>query len=106
MLRVNLALTLAAFLAGGFALLHAGAYGLTVFLILPFVIGVVVSATFLPTSGKGAAGAGALGVAACSFGFLMLGQEGVICILMALPLMRPMRKTVLQLIEIATGDRS
>ncbi len=72
--------------AGGVALLHAGIYGWTVFVLLPSLVGGLASWVFCPTTRTRAAGLGALTVVTATFFLLILGLEGSVCILMSLPI--------------------
>ncbi len=74
----------------GFALLHRGIYGLTIFVLFPVVLGGLVSWVFRPATGAGAAELGALTAMAALSLSLLGGMEGLICILMALPLALPL----------------
>jgi hypothetical protein len=76
--------------AGGFAVIHTGVYGLTVFVVLPMLLGGLASWTFRPPTGWQAAGCGALAVLVALFAFLSVGAEGMICIAMAMPLALPL----------------
>lgn len=81
---------LAVLAAGGAALLHNGKYGLTIFVLFPMVLGGLAAWVFRPaTAGKAAlCGAQATGVALAAF--LLLGMEGLLCVLMAAPLAVPL----------------
>lgn len=84
-------LILAAILAAAsVALVKEGVYGLTVFLVFPVVLGGLSAWVFKPNSGWGAAGVGALAVVAASLFFLLGGMEGLVCIVMAVPLAAPL----------------
>lgn len=84
-------LLLTGLLAGaGIALLKSGLYGWTTFILTPLLFGGVVSWTFRAQSGLKAAGSGALGAALAACLLLLLGAEGLICVLMALPLVVPL----------------
>lgn len=73
-------------LGTGVAVVHWGLYGWTIFAILPLLFGGMSTWSFRPESHLRAAGLGALTATAPSLGFLLLGQEGLICILMCLPM--------------------
>lgn len=73
-----------------FVLLNRGMYGWTVFVIVPTFLGAFSSWIFRPTTAWRAAGAGALTVFLAGCGLLVLGQEGLVCLAMALPLMLPL----------------
>jgi Polyketide cyclase / dehydrase and lipid transport len=71
-------------------LLRYGVYGWTLFVLFPVVLGGLSSWVFLPVTGARAAGMGALAAAASACFLLFLSLEGIICILMALPLVAPL----------------
>ncbi len=74
----------------GVTLVHRGSYGLSLFVVLPIFLGGVAAWVFHPATGPEAAKIGALVVAAATGSLLLLGLEGLICILMALPLTVPL----------------
>jgi len=74
----------------GFALLHTGMYGLSIFVVAPIALGGVAVWIFQPASGAQAAGFGVLAVLIACSAFLVFGQEGLICIAMAFPLAAPL----------------
>lgn len=76
--------------AAGFAMLHAGIYGLTLFMLLPVFIGGLAAWITKPPSAGSAAAAGMTAVAAATGALFVLGSEGLICILMTLPLALPL----------------
>lgn len=82
-------LLLAILVVGGILLLLMGVYGWTIFVIFPMLLGALASYVFRPTTSGQAAmlGAGAVAFAACSL--LFVRWEGIICIVMALPLIAP-----------------
>jgi hypothetical protein len=69
--------------------LTAGIYGWTAFVALPALLGGLSCAFLRPTTGARAAGVGALTTAVAALLFLLVKIEGLICILMALPLIVP-----------------
>ncbi len=74
---------------GGLSLLAAGAYGWTIFVVLPALLGAVASWIAQP---RRASGAAAVGACAGSLALLSLfagGLEGLGCSLMAMPLILP-----------------
>jgi hypothetical protein len=75
---------------GGVALLRTGKYGLTIFVVLPVILGGLASWIDGSATGGRAArvGAGTVAVSLCSL--LLLGLEGFICIAVALPLSVPL----------------
>ena len=91
LLRAVVGLLLVITLAGcGVALLKAGIYGWTIFLLLPGVLGATASWVVRPATGSGAASAGAIAVIAAACLLLLLGLDGLLCIAMALPLTVPL----------------
>ncbi|MGA3027391.1 MAG: SRPBCC family protein [Bryobacteraceae bacterium] len=83
-------LAMFAFVGTGLALLHFGIYGLTIFVLSPMVIGGLASWIRRPATGARAAGVGTIAVLAALALFFLLGREGILCIMMALPLALPM----------------
>jgi hypothetical protein len=83
-------LLLAVLAAGGFGLLHSGTYGFTIFILFPLVLGGLASWVYRPASASSAAAAGALTVMVAVSSLLILGLEGLGCIVMALPLAVPL----------------
>ncbi|MDR3700766.1 MAG: SRPBCC family protein [Candidatus Sulfopaludibacter sp.] len=83
-------LLLAILIAGGIALIGVGNYGLTVFIAFPVLLGGTVCWVFRPATRAQAVKLGALAALAASASLLLLGREGLICILMALPLAVPL----------------
>src|SRR3981189_1096868 len=83
-------LLIAGLVFGGCAVLHSGIYGLTLFILFPVLLGGLASWIFRPATGARAAALGALTatVAVCSL--LIVGFEGLYCILMTLPLALPL----------------
>ena len=77
-------------LFAGVALLKAGVYGLTIFVVFPLVVGGLAAWVFRPTTWLRALGVGALTLTAASSSFLLLGWEGLGCVLMSLPLGVPL----------------
>lgn len=83
---------------GGFALLSAavlylarrGAYGWTLFILLPLIAGGLGTWSFRPSSISHAIGIGvSIGGFGCSL-FLLTGAEGFICLFMAMPVVLPL----------------
>ena len=68
------------------ALVRAGAYGLTLFLLVPIFVGGLAAWWLRPETAWRAALTGACSAAVGGAVFLGLGMEGAICIVMALPL--------------------
>lgn len=90
-IRILAGLLLAAFFAGlELALLRAGLYGWTVFIICPWLLGGLAAWLFRARTGAQAAGIGALATTAGICSLLLLGAEGLICIAMAIPLVTPL----------------
>lgn len=83
-------LLLAILAAGGVALLRSGIYGLTIFIVFPVILGGLASWIFRPATGGGAAKLGALTVTVATFSLLIFRLEGLVCIVMALPLAAPL----------------
>jgi Polyketide cyclase / dehydrase and lipid transport len=83
-------LCLAAAVAAGAALLTRGNYGLTLFLVLPAAIGAIGCLIVRPRNAGHAAGIGAIAALIASCSLFTVGAEGLICILMALPLTVPL----------------
>src|SRR5262245_17711300 len=80
----------AAILTAALYLARWGAYGWTLFIMLPVIAGALGTWSFRPETAGRAARIGALtGVAGCGL-FLVLGVEGLICVVMALPLVVPL----------------
>jgi Polyketide cyclase / dehydrase and lipid transport len=71
--------------SGGVHLVRLGLYGLTLFALIPLVLGGLVTWVVLPRSLPVAAATGALGAGAASGLLFLVGVEGVVCIFMALP---------------------
>ncbi len=77
-------------LAAAYYLAGIGRYGWTLFIVLPVVAGALGNWVFRPVTIGSAAGIGAM-VGACGCAcFLLLGREGFICVLMALPIVVPL----------------
>ena len=76
--------------AGGLFLLRGGLYGLTIFIVIPMLLGGLVSWVFRPATGAKAAGSGALAVLISLGGLLVFGREGLTCIAIAAPLGMPL----------------
>lgn len=74
----------------GFGLLHTGVYGLTIFVLFPVFLGAIVAFIFRPQTPSQAAMWGALMVLTALFSLLLVKVEGLVCILMALPLALPL----------------
>jgi hypothetical protein len=83
-------LILAAMSLGAYKLIHAGIYGLTIFVVAPVAIGALGSWIRRPSSGGQAAYTGAMTVLVSLTAFFALGWEGMVCIAMALPLAVPL----------------
>jgi hypothetical protein len=77
------------FAVWGVMLLKAGIYGWTIFVLLPVILGALASWVFRPATGTRAASVGAIAVMAATCLFLLLGLDGLLCIVMALPLAMP-----------------
>jgi hypothetical protein len=70
--------------------MRRGVYGLALFMVLPAVMGGLAAWVFRPRSGWAAAKIGAVAVGAATGSLLLLGLEGLFCIVMALPLTMPL----------------
>ena len=92
-------------LFAGVAVLKAGVYGLTIFVVFPLVVGGLAAWVFRPTTWLRALGVGALTLTATSSSFLLLGQEGLLCVLMSLPLGVPLGALGCWLVYIAGSSR-
>ena len=89
--RIVAAIIFIGILAGcGISLLHNGLYGWTIFALLPGFLGGAVSWSLRPATGCEAATVGAVSSVFGAFFLLAIWQEGLICVLMALPLVVPM----------------
>ena len=75
---------------GGVALLQAGVYGWTIFVLFPLGVGALATWVLRPPTGARAAGLGAIAVAAATCSLLLLGLEGLLCVVMCLPLAMPL----------------
>ncbi|HWZ31407.1 MAG TPA: SRPBCC family protein [Bryobacteraceae bacterium] len=71
-------------------LLHKGVYGLTLFVLIPVLIGAVAPAWANSKTAWSAAGVGILANLVASLFLLALGAEGLICVVMAWPLVLPL----------------
>ena len=76
--------------AGGVVLLHYGLYGWTIFVLAPLLIGGIASWVMRPATAHRAVRIGALAVMVASCFLLVAGMEGLICLVMALPLVLPL----------------
>ena len=77
-------------MAGGLGLLSVGAYGYTLFVLYPVMLGGLFSAAVRPTTDGRAAWCGAFAVFLCTLGLGLVGIEGLFCILFCLPLTLPL----------------
>jgi hypothetical protein len=77
-------------MALGIALLRFGVYGWTLFVLLPFVVGGMTAWVTRPVMGWSAARRGAGAVLAATLVLSVVRMEGLVCILMALPLALPL----------------
>src|SRR5215813_2457930 len=79
-----------ALLVAALSLAQRGAYGWTLFVMLPVIAGALSAWSFRPETAGRAAKIGAItGALGCGL-FLVLGVEGLICVAMALPLVVPL----------------
>jgi hypothetical protein len=98
-------LLLAVLVGGGVGLLHSGLYGFTIFLLFPVLLGGLTSWVFRPTTAIRAAGLGALTVMVAISSLLVVGMEGLGCIVMALPLAVPLGALGSCLVYVAKSSR-
>jgi hypothetical protein len=84
------AVTAIGVVGGGLLLMRNGVYGLALFMTTPLILGAVAECFRKSTTGGRAAKVGALTVLVASCALLVLGLEGVICIVMAIPLTVPL----------------
>jgi hypothetical protein len=91
--------------AGGTALLRGGVYGWTIFVVFPMILGGLASWVVGPATAGRAAGVGVLAPTAVSFLLLLLGKEGLICILMCLPLTVPLGALGGWMVHVARASR-
>jgi Polyketide cyclase / dehydrase and lipid transport len=75
---------------GGVALLRSGVYGWTIFIMFPVFLGGLASWVFRPTTGRRAAALGAFTGMAAACSLLILRLDGLVCIVMSLPLVIPL----------------
>ena len=75
---------------GGIALLQAGVYGWTIFVLLPLGVGALAKWVLRPPTGARAAGLGAIAATAATCSLFLMGLEGLLCIVMCLPLAMPL----------------
>ncbi len=90
MRRVVGLIWLAVLFGAGYALIHIGTYGLTIFVFFPVFLGALSSWVFRPVSGSLAATWGLLAALAGLLSFLLAGAEGAVCLVMAAPLALPL----------------
>jgi hypothetical protein len=79
-----------AVLVAAVVLQKTGIFGWTLFVLVPGAVGAVAVALFRPKTASGAAGLGALATALGCCSLLLVGMEGLGCILMCLPLAMPL----------------
>jgi Polyketide cyclase / dehydrase and lipid transport len=72
------------------AMTRTGTYGLTLFVVLPVMVGALGAWVMNPQSAEKAVGYGVAANAIASLGFFAFGIEGAICIAMAIPLAYPL----------------
>jgi Polyketide cyclase / dehydrase and lipid transport len=83
-------LLLAALVGCGLGMLQAGIYGLTLFVLFPVILGALASWILRAKKGSEAVAIGAFSVMTGCLLLLATGWEGVICMVMALPLAMPL----------------
>jgi hypothetical protein len=76
--------------AASAGLMRSGLYGLTLFIVLPAFVGAVSAWACRARTAVTAAGLGALGSALALGSLLIFGEEGLVCIVMTLPLAIPL----------------
>lgn len=81
---------LIALIAAAFGLLRTGTYGFSLFVIAPVLIGALAAWIVRPTTATSAAAVGALATLLATCSLLAVGLEGLLCIVMALPLSLPL----------------
>ncbi len=86
---VGLLLAITLFVAG-LELLKIGLYGWTLFVVFPAILGGISSWVFRPATGADAVRIGALTASAPALLLFLIGLDGFICIVMALPLLAPL----------------
>src|SRR5580658_8688196 len=84
------ALLLVIVVASGIWLMRAGVYGLAIFVLIPVLLGGIGGMIFRPRTASEAAAAGSYMVLIGLCSLLLLKLEGMICILMTLPLALPL----------------
>lgn len=87
--RAQRALWIAVVLGTGVALLQAGVYGWTLFVVVPFALGLLSAAIVRPATAFKAAALGSGTVLAASLCLLLFDLEGAVCIAMSLPVVLP-----------------
>ena len=87
---VTAALLMPFVVAGGFSMLHWGVYGWTLFLIVPFLLGGLGAFALQAKTRLRAAIIGALTVLSALSLVLLMGMDGLVCVLMAAPLAAPL----------------
>lgn len=105
-LRALLSIIAFALLTGvAFALANYGIYGWSLFIALPVIAGGLGTWTFRPRTLPRSLGVGAgVGAAGCLL-FLLLGREGFICVLMAIPVVVPLAMLGSMLLYLASSLR-
>jgi hypothetical protein len=88
--RVLEALLGAILMGAAYLLIDSGTYGVTLFVMLPVILGALSAWVRQARTEVSAAGAGAVGVVLGTGFFLLLGWEGAICIVMTWPLAIPL----------------
>jgi len=88
--RIAAVLLMAGLIGGATLLMHGGLYGLTLFILIPLLLGGVSCLAFRPETSGEAAGIGALTICVCLAGLVLAESEGMICIVMTAPLVVPL----------------
>lgn len=84
------AVSLLMVLGTGVGLLEAGIYGWTLFIIVPFALGLFAAGIVRPASGGGAAVLGVCTVLGASLLLLVFAFDGAVCLAMSLPVVLPL----------------
>lgn len=77
-------------LGSTYALIGSGLYGISLFVMVPVAFGALAAWATKARDGKRAAATGAISTALATFAFLLLGWEGMICIVMTWPIAIPL----------------
>jgi hypothetical protein len=89
-----------------FLMIRTGTYGLTLFVALPMALGAFAAWLMKSKTALDATAAGAIANVIASLAFLFAGQEGLVCIAMALPLAAPLGALAGLLVHQASRKRA